>query len=191
VLGWGLRPRFAACGPRLCVFRYWTFWSRSTGAAPWPPLTLALISGFVQAAAARAAALFRFLRQPSRPKPPRPVAKSGRADGRGAVVGARPQKLVSAPVLYGGGHASGTLYSVNPSTGVLTTIGSGSLTYWATRSTTSGLFAVDNSPNVNLYSINPNTGAASLIGPTGLSPSAIVEGMSTGSDSLPAPRQDQ
>jgi hypothetical protein len=87
-------------------------------------------------------------------------------------------------VLYGGGHASGTLYSVNPSTGVLTTIGSGSLTYWATGSTTSGLFAVDNSPNMNLYSVNPNTGAASLIGPTGLSPSAIVEGMSTGSDTL-------
>src|SRR5262249_15418771 len=62
-------------------------------------------------------------------------------------------------VLYGGGHSSGTLYSVNPSTGALTTIGSGALTYWATGSTTSGLYAVDNSPNMNLYSINPNTGA--------------------------------
>ena len=85
-------------------------------------------------------------------------------------------------VLYGGGHSSGTLYSVNPSTGALTTIGSGSLTYWATGSTTSGLFALDNSANMNLYSISPNTGAATLVGPTGLSPSAIVEGMSTGSD---------
>jgi hypothetical protein len=32
--------------------------------------------------------------------------------------------------LYGGGYASGTLYSVNPSTGVLTAIGNGALTYW-------------------------------------------------------------
>ena len=86
--------------------------------------------------------------------------------------------------LYGGGYASGTLYGVNPSTGALTTIGSGSLTYWATGSTKSGLFALDNSANMNLYSINSNTGAAKLVGPTGLSPTAVVEGMSTGSDTL-------
>jgi hypothetical protein len=87
--------------------------------------------------------------------------------------------------LYGGGYASGTLYSVNPSTGALTTIGSSSLlTYWATGSTNRGLFALDNSANMNLYSINPNTGAATLVGPTGLSPTAFVEGMSTGSDTL-------
>jgi hypothetical protein len=86
--------------------------------------------------------------------------------------------------LYGGGYASGTLYSVNPSTGALTTIGSGSLTYWATGSTKRGLFALDNSANMNLYSINRNTGGATLVGPTGLSPTAIVEGMSTGSDTL-------
>jgi hypothetical protein len=36
----------------------------------------------------------------------------------------------------------------------------------------------------NLYSINPKTGGATLVGPTGLSPTAIVEGMSTGSDIL-------
>ena len=86
--------------------------------------------------------------------------------------------------LYGGGYASGTLYSVNPSTGALTTIGSGSLTYWGTGSTKRGLFAIDNSANMNLYSINPKTGSATLVGPTGLSPTAIVEGMSTGSDIL-------
>jgi hypothetical protein len=86
--------------------------------------------------------------------------------------------------LYGGGYASGTLYSVNPSTGALATIGSGSLTYWATGSTERGLFALDNSANMNLYSINPKTGGATLVGPTGLSPTAIVEGMSTGSDIL-------
>jgi len=86
--------------------------------------------------------------------------------------------------LYGGGYASGTLYSVNPSTGALTTIGSGSLTYWGTGSTNRGLFAIDNSANMNLYSINPNTGVATLVGPTGLSPTAYVEGVSTGSDTL-------
>ena len=86
--------------------------------------------------------------------------------------------------LYGGGYASGTLYSVNPSTGVLTTIGSGSLTYWGTGSTKRGLFAIDRSANMNLYSINPKTGGATLIGPTGLSPTAFVEGVSTGSDTL-------
>jgi hypothetical protein len=86
--------------------------------------------------------------------------------------------------LYGGGYGSATLYSVNPSTGALTTIGSGSLTYWVTGSTEHGLFALDRSANMNLYSINPKTGAATLIGPTGLSPTAIVEGMSTGSDTL-------
>jgi hypothetical protein len=37
---------------------------------------------------------------------------------------------------------------------------------------------------MNLYSINPTTGAVTLIGPTGLSPAAIVEGMSTGSGTL-------
>ncbi len=86
--------------------------------------------------------------------------------------------------LYGGGYASGTLYSVNPSTGALTTIGNGSLTYWGTGSTKRQLFAIDNSANMNLYSINPNTGAAKLIGPTGLSPVATVEGVSTGSNTL-------
>jgi hypothetical protein len=87
-------------------------------------------------------------------------------------------------VLYGGGYGSGTLYSVNPLNGAVTTIGNGNLTYWATGSTTSGLFALDSSSNMNLYSINPSTGAATFIGPTGLSRSAIVEGMSTGSSAL-------
>jgi hypothetical protein len=45
--------------------------------------------------AALVAAFFRFLRQPSRPKPPRPVAKSGKAAGRGVVSSV---KLWSAPV---------------------------------------------------------------------------------------------
>ena len=88
-------------------------------------------------------------------------------------------------VLYGGGYHSGTLYSVAPLDGALTTIGSASsFTYFATGSTSGGLFALDASADMNLYSINPNTGAASLIGATGVSPFAIVEGMSAGSDTL-------
>jgi hypothetical protein len=38
-------------------------------------------------AAARAAAFFRFLRQPNKPNAPRPVANSGRAAGRRAALG--------------------------------------------------------------------------------------------------------
>ena len=37
---------------------------------------------------------------------------------------------------------------------------------------------------MNLYSISASTGAATLLGATGLSPSATVEGMSTGSSAL-------
>src|SRR5580704_1421546 len=37
-------------------------------------------------AAATAAAFFRFLREPSRPTAPRPVAKSGKVAGRGVAV---------------------------------------------------------------------------------------------------------
>jgi hypothetical protein len=87
-------------------------------------------------------------------------------------------------VLYGG--VANTLYSVNPLTGALSVVGSSgnSFGYWATGSTTSGLFAIDASANMNLYSIDPKTGAATLIGPTGVSPSAFVEGLSTGSHTL-------
>ena len=86
--------------------------------------------------------------------------------------------------LYGGGYGNPILYSVNPATGALTAIGSSSFVYFATGSTTRGLFALDQAANMNLYSINPNTAAATLVGPTGLSPSAIVIGMSAGSDVL-------
>jgi len=86
--------------------------------------------------------------------------------------------------LYGGGYHYPILYSVDPATGALTAIGSSSFVYFATGSTTRGLFALDQAANMNLYSINPNTAAATLVGPTGLSPSAIVIGMSAGSDVL-------
>lgn len=87
-------------------------------------------------------------------------------------------------MLYGGGKGGGTLYSVNPQTGVLTTVGSGSPNYGPAASSTTGLFALDSSPNMDLSSINPSTGASTLMGPTGLSPSAIVEGVSAGSSVL-------
>jgi hypothetical protein len=86
--------------------------------------------------------------------------------------------------LYGGWYGHPNFYSVNPSTGALTAIGASLFAYWMTGSTTSGLFALDSSGNMKLYSINPNTGASTLIGPTGLSPTATVEGMSAGSDIL-------
>jgi hypothetical protein len=83
-------------------------------------------------------------------------------------------------VIYGG--ASDTLYSINTSTGALTAIGTGNVSYGDFGSTTSGLYAFG--PNGDLYSINPANGAATDIGPTGLSFHGPVMGMSSGSDSL-------
>ena len=62
--------------------------------------------------------------------------------------------------------ATGTLFSVNPANGSLSTIGTSSIDYDDFGSTTDGLFA--EGFDENLYSINPTTGAATLIGPTGL-----------------------
>ncbi len=66
---------------------------------------------------------------------------------------------------YQGG--TGTLYSVNPANGSLTTIGTSNVSYDDLGSTTTGLYAVGT--NGNLYSLNPVTGGATLIGATGLS----------------------
>lgn len=63
---------------------------------------------------------------------------------------------------------SSNLYSVDPNTGDLTTIGSAPVSYWDFGATLSGLYAVDNSSTFNLYSIDPTTGAATLIGSTGV-----------------------
>jgi hypothetical protein len=87
--------------------------------------------------------------------------------------------------LYGGGYHSGTLYEVDPLNGELATVGtSAGFVYFATGSTTGGIYALDNDADMNLYSVNPKTGAVSLIGPTGLSPFEIVIGLSTGSSAL-------
>jgi hypothetical protein len=78
--------------------------------------------------------------------------------------------------------ASGTLFSVNPANGALTTIGNSSVDIDDFGSTTSGLYAVGT--NLDLYSINPTTGAATLIGSTGLSGFGSWRSLSTNSSTL-------
>lgn len=87
--------------------------------------------------------------------------------------------------LYGGAYHTSTLYQVNLANASLTSIGSGSISYQDTGSTTSGLYALgDNSGDLYLYSVNPSTGATTSIGSTGLSSSYSVIGLSTGSSTL-------
>lgn len=63
--------------------------------------------------------------------------------------------------------ANGTLFTVNPANGSLTSVGTAAgVDYDDFGSTTSGLFIVGT--NADLYSVNPSTGSATLIGPTGL-----------------------
>jgi hypothetical protein len=63
----------------------------------------------------------------------------------------------------------GTLYSVNPSNGAFSAIGTATgVDYDDFGSTTSGLYVISFGSTMELYSLNPNTGAATLIGPTGL-----------------------
>jgi hypothetical protein len=87
-----------------------------------------------------------------------------------------------AGIIYGGVDGGSTLYSVNTSTGALTTIGTGNIVYRGFGSTTSGLYAFG--ANGDLYSINPANGVATDIGPTGLAFGGIVMGMSSGSNTL-------
>jgi len=71
--------------------------------------------------------------------------------------------------LYGSSYLNGTgsLFTINPANGSLTTVGTSNVDFNEFGSTTtSGLYAMDT--NANLYSINPNTGAPKLIGATGL-----------------------
>jgi hypothetical protein len=85
-------------------------------------------------------------------------------------------------VIYGGDYHGSMLYSVNTSTGALTAIGTGNISYGDFGSTTAGLYAFGD--NGDLYSINPTNGAATDIGATGLSFGGIVMGMSSGSSTL-------
>jgi hypothetical protein len=69
-------------------------------------------------------------------------------------------------VLYGDSlGGTGTLYTINPANGSLTTVGSSGKSYVDFGDTTSGLFAEGESDG-NLYSINSATGAATLVGAT-------------------------
>jgi len=81
----------------------------------------------------------------------------------------------------GGVNVGNILYQVNPATGALTPVGTGSIAYGDTGSTTTGLYAVGT--NADLYSIDPTTGVATLIGPTGLAFANTV-GLSTGATTL-------
>jgi hypothetical protein len=65
-------------------------------------------------------------------------------------------------------NSSGTLYSVNTTTGALTSIGNSGIAYvGGIGSTSSGLYGVGS--NGDLYSINPANGAATALGPIGVS----------------------
>jgi hypothetical protein len=91
---------------------------------------------------------------------------------------------VATGALYGASQGNGTLFTVNPTNGALTQVGTPTtLTYEDFGSTTTGLYAVD--VNSNLYSINPTTGVPMLIGSTGIANiGAFVGGLSTNSGSL-------
>jgi hypothetical protein len=68
--------------------------------------------------------------------------------------------------LYGGAYTGGTLYSINPSNGAETTIGSASITYDDFGSTpTGGLFALNGSGE--LYSVNAGNGSVKDVGNIG------------------------
>src|SRR5579863_4983399 len=73
--------------------------------------------------------------------------------------------------LFATSYGNGTLYQVNPANGSLTQIGNPSGIFYSGGfgSTTSGLYALAGSSDLELYSINPLTGAATPIGLTGIS----------------------
>jgi hypothetical protein len=93
---------------------------------------------------------------------------------------------------YGGdfeGTPNSNLYSIDPTTGNLTTIGSAPLQYYDFGGTLSGLYAFNAVPFLNdftLYSVNSTTGAASPIGSTGATgvPSTGESALSSNSNTL-------
>jgi hypothetical protein len=87
----------------------------------------------------------------------------------------------------GTGNNHGQLYSVNPATGALMSIGSPTgINFTAFGSYGGTLYALDySSANANLYSINSSTGGATLIGPTNTGqPLAGYWALSTNSTAL-------
>lgn len=79
--------------------------------------------------------------------------------------------------------ANGTLYSVNPITGSLTSLGNSGIFYFGgIGATTSGIYRLDQSSN--LYSINPANGKATLVGPTGAPVGPSWRDLSSGGSQL-------
>ena len=76
----------------------------------------------------------------------------------------------------------GTLYTINPANGFLTTVGAVSGGYDTFGATPSGLFAVGT--DSNLYSLSPTTGAKTLIGPTGFTFASEFRCLSNNSGTL-------
>jgi hypothetical protein len=98
-----------------------------------------------------------------------------------AIGGSEPEPQASlvqgtSGSLFTIGTISGNLESINPATGVTSTIGSFGLPFFPTGlSTAFGLAGVNGKLYLtdfsnNLYSVNAKTGAATMIGPTGMPP---------------------
>jgi hypothetical protein len=85
-------------------------------------------------------------------------------------------------VIYGGGVGSDTLYRVNTSTGAVSVVGSGNLSYFVFGSTASSLYMVD--AGGNLWNVNQTNGAATEIGSTGVLIGGNTVGMSAGDKTL-------
>jgi hypothetical protein len=98
---------------------------------------------------------------------------------------------VATGALYGTSQGNGTLYTMSPTSGALTQVGTPTtIPYDDFGSTTTGLYAVGG--DANLYSINPATGAATSIGPTGIANiGASFGNLSTNSSSLYLASADQ
>jgi hypothetical protein len=88
-------------------------------------------------------------------------------------------------ILYGLSYEQGVseLYSVNPTTGALTKIGSSPIEFALFGSTSAGvLYAVGT--NNNLYTIDPATGAAAFVAPVSVTVRASWYSLSTGAPAL-------
>jgi hypothetical protein len=77
----------------------------------------------------------------------------------------------------------GQLWSINTTTGQVSSVGSSGIYYYSLGSTSNGLFAYGGNVG-NLYSINPNTGAATLIGRVGTSGIGVLGSVATLSTSI-------
>jgi hypothetical protein len=84
-------------------------------------------------------------------------------------------------MLYGASLDADVLYTINPASGAVTTVGNSGISYDDFGSTATGFYAVGQ--NDNLYSVNSATGAAALIGPTGIALGGF-RGLSTNGNAL-------